>query len=138
MHRRSPESGRWHRGDKPILYASLDPALAVLEALAHLKQPLKAHVLLRLRLRGVSIKTLRLPDGWRSTKRLTRDAGEAWLADRLSQVLQVPSALCTESLNVLIATDLLDAGQLSVTRLRAFRFDARLLAGLKPRNWQEH
>lgn len=133
MPRRTPDSGRWHRGDKPVIYASLDPALAALEALAHLTAPLQPHALLKLHLRGVKIDgPPRLPKRWKHAKHLTRRIGEDWLRDGVGELLRVPSALCVEATNVLIAAERLQPGMLRVQRVGPFRFDHRLIAGLKP------
>jgi RES domain-containing protein len=132
----SPKTGRWHRGAKPVIYASLEPALAALEALAHAKRPLPTLALLKLRLRNVDHRTVRgLPPNWRHAKHITRRIGEDWLARGREGALFVPSALCTVASNVLIASDRVHAGDLVVRRVETFRFDKRLLAGLKPASW---
>ena len=114
-----------------MVYASSTPELAVLEALAHLDAPLAPHALLRLMLREVRLRQVRaLPPDWKACKPLTRDIGDDWLARGREQVMAVPSALCAEAVNLLVASERLDAGQMQCRRMRAFRFDHRLLQGL--------
>ena len=113
-----------------MVYASTTPELAVLEALAHLQPPLLPHALLRLTLRDAVIgRVVRLPRDWTARKAWTRDTGDAWLRDGAGHVLDVPSALCKEARNLLIASARLAPGQMRCRRLRAFPFDPRLLKG---------
>src|SRR5688572_13496214 len=131
MDRYADKTARWHRGRAPMVYASSTPELAVLEALAHLNAPLVRHALLRLTLRDVRLRHVRaLPPDWRARKPLTRDIGDDWLARGREQVMAVPSALCAEAVNLLVASARLGAGQMHCRRMRAFRFDHRLLQGL--------
>lgn len=130
MDRSADKTARWHRGAAPIVYASATPELAVLEALAHLEAPLVPHALLRLTLREVRVDDVRgLPPDWKARKPLTRDLGDRWLARGRGHVLAVPSALCAEAVNLLVASARLEAGQMRCRRVRAFRFDRRLLQG---------
>lgn len=124
-------TGRWHRGSKPVIYASTTPELAVLEALAHLERPIRQHWILRLVLRNpVSSSRVRgLPRDWVSRQAATRGIGEQWLAKGRREVLLVPSALCADASNALIACDRLEPRQLSCRALRPFHFDKRLVDG---------
>jgi RES domain-containing protein len=132
MDRRADRTARWHRGAAPVVYASSTPELAVLEALAHLEAPMLPHALLRLVLRDVHVRQVRgLPRDWKTRKPLTRDIGDTWLAHGRAQVLSVPSALCAEARNLLVASGRLAAAQMRCQRVRGFRFDPRLLQGLK-------
>ena len=125
-------SGRWHRGSRPIIYASWTPELAVLEALAHLSAPIKPHWLIRLRLSAPRVEPVRsLPARWTRSKAATRRIGESWLAAGRSQVLLVPSVLCTESANALLATERMRPRQLRCDRIRRFGFDSRLTDGVR-------
>jgi RES domain-containing protein len=125
-------SGRWHRGSKPIIYASTTPELAVLEALAHLERPIRQHWILRLILRKPvsSSHVRRLPRDWVSRQAATREIGERWLASGRRKVLIVPSALCADARNALIACDRLEPRQLSCRAVRPFHFDKRLIDGV--------
>ena len=130
MDRCADQTARWHRGRAPMIYASSTPELAVLEALVHFQVPLLPHALLRLTLHDVHVREVRaLPAGWKSRKALTRDLGDDWLARGHGQVLAVPSALCAEAVNLLIASERLVTDQMHCRRMRAFRFDSRLLEG---------
>lgn len=131
MDRCADKTARWHRGRAPVVYASSTPELAALEALAHLEAPLVPHALLRLTLRNARVRQVRaLPADWKARKPLTRDLGDDWLVRGRGQVLAVPSALCAEAVNVLVASERLAAGQMLCRRLGPFRFDLRLLRGL--------
>lgn len=131
LERCTESTGRWHRGSKPIIYASATPELAVLEALAHLERPIRQHWLLRLTLREpVSSSRVRgLPSGWVSRQGKTRDIGERWLEKGKETVLIVPSALCADGRNALIASERLKPRQLICRVLRPFVFDKRLIEG---------
>lgn len=101
--------------------------------------PLPPHALLRLTLSGVRSSSIadRLPGDWKQAKHRTRRIGEAWLESGTSAVLLVPSALCPDASNLLIASERLAPGALVVRRLGPFRFDRRLLASLKPAGWRD-
>lgn len=130
--RHAEASGRWHRGRKPIIYASTTPELAVLEALAHLDAPVKPHWLIRVRLSSPSIVPVAaLPPHWPRARPVTRRIGEAWLGRGRAQVMLVPSVLSMESSNALIASARLRPRQLRCDKIRRFRFDPRLLDGIR-------
>jgi RES domain-containing protein len=121
-------SGRWHHGCKPVIYAATSPELAMLEALAHLDAPRRIHALARLVLRdGWTVRARGLPSGWPCHQSVTRDAGDAWLAQGRADVLLVPSALCTAAMNALVATARLGPGRLQAHIVHRFRFDPRLV-----------
>lgn len=125
-------TGRWHRGSRPIIYASTTPELAVLEALAHLDRPIRQHWVMRLSLRKPvsSSRARNLPEGWVRRQAMTHDIGERWLDHGDAVVLIVPSALCADACNALIACDRLASRQLVCRAMRPFAFDKRLIQGV--------
>jgi RES domain-containing protein len=132
MERASPATARWHRGEKPVVYAARSPELALVEALVHLKADFEPHALVRLELRDVRVAQVplsALPAGWKSKKSITRDIGDAWLSRGRTELLAVPSAPCPEAMNLLVACHRLEPRQLRVRRIRGFRFDSRLIDG---------
>ena len=103
-------SGRWHSRGRRIIYCTLSPAAALLEILAHARVKL-ADSPLSYRLMqisappeavGVSIEPHDLPDDWMRTALTTRPIGDAWLSERGTALLLVPSAVVAKTTNVLI------------------------------------
>ena len=126
--------GRWHTAakGKRIVYLSESPAVALLEVLANLKGNPRlfpdAYRLMKI----ATADTLRaepvhaLPDDWREHPDTTRAIGDAWLAERRSALLQVPSAPSPESWNYLLNPLHPDARLLEIEWTRWVTYDRRL------------
>ena len=120
--------GRWNSPGRPLIYASSTAALAVLGVRVHLDLPPELlpddYVLVTLDLGHAAIEEVAaLPQS-------TREFGEAWLGERRTPVLQVPSAIVPESPNFLINPAHAAADSVHIVRRRRFVFDPRLwLAG---------
>ena len=129
-------SARWHwaAGGKRIVYLAEHPALSLLEIIANLKGKPKlfpdTYKLMKLRIAdGVSAAPLSLdslPSDWPEKLEETRSLGDAWLADKQSCLLTVPSAVCPEATNYLFNPLHADAGGVSIEWSRRLRYDKRL------------
>ena len=126
--------GRWNRIGNPVLYTSPSIALACLETVVHLgvsALPLN-RFLVRLEVPdAVWAKRITLspaPVGWEAEPAgaVSLDAGDHWLASRDSALLLVPSVIVPEEFNVLVNPLHSDSATLIVTKMRQFRYDARL------------
>jgi RES domain-containing protein len=129
-------NGRWHtaaRG-KRIVYLSEHPALALIEALANMKGDPKlfpdTYQLIRIGVAdGVSRDRLDgsiLSNTWQENLPETRSAGDAWLRNRPSALLAVPSAPSPESLNYLLNPLHADARGLAIEWHKKIGYDKRL------------
>jgi RES domain-containing protein len=104
----SPASGgRWSQPGEPMIYASLSPALAVLEALAHrdgsdLSETHHLACIEAPRAPRLVLDAAALPSEWLQQGDRTRAIGSAWLQSRASVLLFVPSALVPDDYNVLV------------------------------------
>ena len=116
--------GRWNSPGRPVVYASADAALSVLEVRVHLDLPPdllpEDYVLMALDLDGIGAERLAaMPED-------ARAFGDAWLAEGRSAVLDVPSALVPESRNLLVNPVHPEAARAWIVSLRPFAFDRRL------------
>ena len=126
--------GRWNRKGTPLLYASQSVALACLETLVHLGDPLPLNRYL---------VQLEIPPAvWNARTRFDRvthvgwDAkpagvvslawGKQWAQSLPALVAQVPSIVVPEESNVLLNPRHPDAAQLIVLKVRRWTYDARL------------
>jgi RES domain-containing protein len=126
------KAGRWHHAGDRVVYGSRTPELAVLEGLAHHRAGEGGPYWLCCIVGdpGARCRVLtqdELPRRWRQRKPLTRAIGRAWLAAADSVLLEVPSALCPLSRNVLINPSLAAHPSWRILRIVPFRFDRRLV-----------
>jgi RES domain-containing protein len=124
-------AARWHSKGRPIVYAAEHPAGALSEFLAHMDRsdlPRSFQMLTVVAGEDASLETLpaeALPPDWLINIRATRRLGDAWLADRRSLLLRVPSALVPEADNVLINPQHPDAGKLKIVNVAQVPLDSR-------------
>lgn len=128
--------GRWHSAGRPVVYAAQSIALACLETLVHMNVgalPLR-RFLVRIDVpdelwAGRMVLEPPYPDGWNQTPAgiASIETGDRWLQGASPALLDVPSAIIPEERNLLINPHHPDAGRIAATRLRAWRYDARLL-----------
>jgi RES domain-containing protein len=126
-------SARWHTAGRPIVYTAQSLSLAALEILVHLKQT--RHVQ-PFRAFAVEVpdalihEALALPPRWHVRLEVSRAVGDAWLAERRSPALLVPSAVTPGERNVLLNPAHPEFSfEWVVTGPVPYRFDARLLPG---------
>ena len=130
--------GRWNRAGRELVYCAESIALAALETLVHLgagSLPLNRY-LVRVdipeaiwnRRRILPLQAAAV--GWDAlpTGKVSLDYGDAWLASLQSALLAVPSIVVPEENNLLINPRHPDAAGLTATKLRKWRYDARLQA----------
>jgi RES domain-containing protein len=66
-----------------------------------------------------------LPEGWPRDVSISRNRGDEWLASGESALLEVPSAILPETLNVLLNPHHPDASRVKVVWQRAYPYDRR-------------
>jgi RES domain-containing protein len=125
--------GRWNAPGRPVVYVSLHLSLAALETLAHAdRRRFERHyVAFEVRVPHARILELRdedLPDDWRARPVSwgARAVGDAWLAQRASVALTVPSVLVPQERNLLLDPAHPDFAEVHIGAPQAFRFDERL------------
>lgn len=131
--RRAP--GRWHSRGRAIVYCTQSPAAALLEILVHARltladSPLSYRLLQILAppdVLGVAIESQDLPPDWTRTPLVTRRVGDAWLSERGSPLLMVPSAVIARTTNVLINPLHPAAARIAIVDASEHVVDPRLL-----------
>ena len=127
--------GRWHRKGTPLVYASDQPASALLEVLVHTEAHEllnDAYVLFEIDLepeRHLSrLPTSEYPDGWRaqSWSRAPQAVGTAWAERQVSVVLEVRSAVVPHQRNYLVNPYHPLFSELSISEPQTFKIDPRL------------
>jgi len=123
--------GRWHHPGHPIVYLAESPAGALLEVCVHTaaNDVPPEFTLLRIEgpdLRFASIKDSDLPSDWPTRPDVTRDIGTAWLQQRETALLRVPSAIVPQTTNFLLNPLHSDTTQLRITEALQYPFDTRL------------
>lgn len=102
------EAGRWHTRGHPVVYAAEHPALAMVEAMAHLRLDLDniptTLKLIRIEVsaRAVISATRKLPTGWQANEPTTQALGDQWLVSGAGLLFPVPSAILAHATNYLI------------------------------------
>ena len=107
-----------------MLYAASTPALCVLEVRVHLGLPFSLlpddYVLMTIELGRLAVE--RIADDVADTV----EAGDRWLAEQRTAVLEVPSVIVPEAANLLLNPAHPAAGSARCIGIRAFSFDRRL------------
>jgi len=125
--------GRWNRAGTALVYTSASIALACLEAVVHLgagNLPLNRYLVLidipdEVWQRRESLSADLIRVGWDALPvgRVSLDVGDIWINDRSSCVLEVPSVIIPEEMNVLINPAHPGADKLTATKIRWFQYD---------------
>ena len=128
-------SGRWHTRGRRIVYLASTPAAALLEILVHAElnirdlptryRLLKIDVPEDVMRERVSIDALGAD--WIDDVDATRAAGDGWLARRQSALLAVPSAVVSDTDNILFNPAHPDAPRVVIVRATDHVVDPRLL-----------
>ena len=129
-------SARWHTRGHRIVYASPNPATALLEILVHAEIDWRdLPVSFRFleieapdRISSETIERSALPHGWESRPDVTRQLGDEWLASRRSALLHVPCVIVPETYNILLNPLHPAAEQLTIRKMHRHPFDRRLAA----------
>ena len=126
---------RWHSEGRRVVYLAESAAGAMLEALAHLdpekgNQPAK-YKLLKAEapdeVQIVSICGCELPPEWKNDQAVTRAIGDAWLAQKQTLLMRVPSAVVAETWNVLLNPEHPDAERVRILSHEEHRWDERVM-----------
>ena len=121
-------SGRWHTCGRPAVYAAEHPAGAMTEMLVHFTRENlpDAFQLIEIDLDDTAaMETAAPPPGWRDSEAATRAIGDAWLAQKRSLALRVPSALVPQAWNVLLNPAHPEAAKMRVAALHPVPVDPR-------------
>ncbi|MGD0912134.1 MAG: RES family NAD+ phosphorylase [Terracidiphilus sp.] len=125
--------GRWNSRGIPMVYCSSSLALAAIELFVHLdpsQQPDDLVVIAAWLPEGEPAEQLEpeaLPDGWWTDNFAPlRDIGDAWIRERRSLALSVPSAALRMEWNVLVNPLHQQAGEIRIESPQPFQFDARM------------
>lgn len=123
--------GRWHHAGQPIVYLAGTPAAALLEVCVHTSASDVPPDFTLLKVDGPDgevavISGEGLPHDWRTRVEVTRDLGTAWLRNKKSALLEVPSAIVPETANFLFNPMHVDAATFRIADLFTYPFDVRL------------
>lgn len=126
-------AGRWHYAGHVIVYMSETPAAALLEVCVHTSANDVPPEFTLLKIEGAdlevpSVKTDDLPQDWPTRLEVTRDVGTAWLENKDSVLLQVPSVIVPETVNFLFNPSHQHAAKFRITDAFSYPFDIRLKA----------
>ena len=125
--------GRWNSPGLSVIYASLSFAGAMLECLAHagIGRVPKTHVAIAITIPG-SVKVERhddkdLPTGWdHGDLQVARAFGNAWVRERRSAALVVPSVVARREGNLILNPQHADFATITVSTPEPVLWDARL------------
>jgi RES domain-containing protein len=127
--------GRWNSPGLGVIYASRSYAGAMLECLAHagIGRVPTTHVAIEIAIAAtVSVERRdesSLPAGWDSADlRVARAFGDAWIRERRSAVLVVPSVVARREANVLLNPQHADFKKIVAGSPEPVVWDARLFA----------
>ncbi len=125
--------GRWNGPGRAVVYTSWHLSLAALETLAHAERGRfeRSYLAYRVHVPHSLILELRdedVPDDWRARpgSAAARAVGDAWLEQRASVALSVPSVLVPQERNLLLAPGHGHFGRIRIGPPEPFRFDDRL------------
>lgn len=124
--------GRWHDIGNPVVYLATSPAGALLEACVHTtaNNIPPSYTLIKISvpddLATARIDLSDLPEDWATGQNLTRDIGTSWLKAKASPLLEVPSALVPETINILLNPLHPQASRCAIVRGLSYPFDSRL------------
>ena len=125
-----PAEGRWTTRASPVIYASLSPAGAMLEFMAHLEGRTPEALVLAVASLPVEdvLVQAELREDWdqRPYRAEVQAIGDAWRAAGKSLALRVPSALCPDECNLLINPEHPHFPHLVTVRLHPVTVDERI------------
>lgn len=125
--------GRWNTPGVPMVYASSSLALAAIELFVHLEPNLQPGDLVTVAAtlpagepaRRIELKEL--PPEWPTSDLAPlRAIGDAWIREKSSLAIEVPSAALREEWNVLVNPMHPHAREILIEEPHPFHFDARM------------
>lgn len=128
--------GRWNRKGTALVYTASSRALACLETVAHLGAgglPLNRY-LVKVEIPDVvwakrqTLTNETAPLGWDAlpSGKVSLDIGDQWVSRGSTCILEVPSVIVPEELNILINPAHPDAAKIVATKVRKWQYDARI------------
>ena len=126
--------GRWNSIDVYMLYAAESPALALLEAIAHIgKIPEQRYCMITIEMPNDKIETIapeQLSTGWHKSPPpdFLKVTGDNFIRANISLALKVPSVLMPEEHNFLINPNHKDFKKIKTVANRPLNIDERLLS----------
>lgn len=131
----SEAGGRWNSEGRAMVYTSAHLSLAVLEILVHAMpaEKIDSYVFLRLDIPDELILTLGaddLPDGWDQMSvdsPASQSFGDTWFEERMSAVLELPSAAMPLESNYLINPAHPDFTAIEIGEIEPLFMDERFL-----------
>ncbi len=125
--------GRWNRPGEAMIYASGHYSTAMLEKLAHIgEMPPNQNFIEILIPQGVAYEVVAkdtLPGWFESNRAAAQRFGSAWLRERRSAILLVPSVVARMERNVLINPQHHDAARVEADLETPIWWDQRLFVG---------
>lgn len=128
--------GRWNSPGTSVVYASETRALCLLEVLAGIRsvKPMHSFVLIPVSFENSLVTNMALDSlsaDWRQSPPhpSTQRIGDAWLAQKGSVALRVPSAIVPEEFNYLLNPIRRDFNRIEVGTPQDLMIDPRLLGG---------
>ena len=125
--------GRWNSPGVPMVDASTSLALAAIELFVHLEPNLQPDDLVSI---GAALPagepaqrltTDKLPPAWWTDDlEPLRAIGDAWIRDKTSLAIEVPSAALRTEWNVLVNPLLAAIAEIKIEEPQPFHFDARM------------
>ncbi|HLY41227.1 MAG TPA: RES family NAD+ phosphorylase [Terracidiphilus sp.] len=125
--------GRWNSPGVPMVYASSSLALAAIELFVHIEPNLQPDDLVATAATlpqgepAQRIESSELPpEWWNSDFAPLRAIGDAWIREKSSFAIEVPSAALREEWNVLVNPAHPRAAEIRIEEPKPFHFDARM------------
>ena len=125
--------GRWNSPGVPMVYASTSLSLAAIELFVHLEPNLQPDDLVSIAATlplGEPAQRLGLgklpPAWWTDDFEPLRAIGDAWIRDKTSLAIEVPSAALRSEWNVLVNPLHPALSEITVEKPQPFHFDARM------------
>ena len=127
--------GRWNSPGYPVIYTSGTRSLAALEFLVHVPMALAPEDLSIIeinipgKIQRKSLGKKQLPPNWRDYPAPDKLAsiGTDWLKSKSSLLLEIPSAVLAQEVNILINPLHNDMQYVRIAKIEEFSFDPRLL-----------
>lgn len=130
---RNRSGGRWTSPGVAAIYASMTPAGAVLEFLAHAdgEKPVDLALVGACVPDGDIVAADVLPPLWREWpyRDEVREYGNSWVRSNRALALRLPSVLCDHANNLLLNPEHEGVARVQVTSIIPFTLDPRLLKG---------
>jgi len=134
------DGGRWNSIGKPVVYASENQSLSLLETLVHISPRTVtsdlwvATIHIPDDLRIDRVKRANLPERWNQYRvaPVSQEFGDRWLAQMETLELVVPSVISPIDCNVLLNPNHPEMRKVRIVESQPLSIDPRLLRGVRP------